>query len=121
MLNLNPFIWWIITISWSIAFLIAVSIYLYGNSKARRRESSQTAADRIRLGKDFVFVWVLLGLLVFYIVSVNIGSAVLFAAGNIVVEVILIVYLIKSRHEKSEQTASPRLRTRNGPISQKCT
>jgi amino acid transporter len=105
--NLDLFAWWIISISWSIAFLIAVSIYLYGNSRTRRKESNQTAANRIRLGKDFVFVWVLLGLLVFYIVSVNKGSSVLFAAGNIVVEVILIIYLMKSRHEKSEQTASP--------------
>jgi len=108
LLNLDPFIWWIITISWSIAFLILVSIYLYGNSRTKRKESIRTTANRLRLGKDFVFVWVLLGLLVFYIVSVNIGSAVLFAAGNIVVEIILIVYLMKSRHEKSEQTASPR-------------
>jgi len=108
MLNLDLFVWWVINISWSIVFLIAVSIYLYGNSRTRRKESNQTAANRIRLGKDFVFVWILLGLLVFYIASVNIGSAVLFAAGNIVVEIILIVYLMKSMHEKSEQTASPR-------------
>ena len=108
MLNLDPFIWWIITISWSIAFLILVSIYLYGNSRTKRKESVRTTVDRVRLVKDFVFVWVLIGLLVFYTISVNIGSAVLFAAGNIVVEIILIVYLMKSRREKSEQTASPK-------------
>jgi cobalamin synthase len=102
MLNLDPFIWWIITISWSIAFLILVSIYLYVNSRARRKESSRTRANKLRLGKNFVFVWVLLGLLVFYIISVNIGSAVIFAMGNIIVEAILIVYLIKNRHKKSE-------------------
>jgi len=108
MLNLDLFVWWIISISWSIVFLITVSIYLYRNSTTRRKESNQTAANRIRLGKDFVFVWVLLGLLVFYIISVNIGSGELFAAGNIVVEIILIAYLMKSRGEKSEQTASPK-------------
>ncbi|MEM3449467.1 MAG: hypothetical protein QXP38_11450 [Nitrososphaerota archaeon] len=108
LLNLDPFIWWIITISWSIAFLILVSIYLYRKSRAKRKESIRTTANRLRLGKDFVFVWVLLGLLVFYIVSVNIGSAFLFAVGNIIVEIILIVYLMKSRHEESQQTASTR-------------
>ncbi|MEM0328420.1 MAG: hypothetical protein QXN53_07595 [Thermoproteota archaeon] len=105
MLNLDPFIWWIITISWSIAFLILVSIYIYQTSRTKRKERTRTTANRLRLVKDFVFVWILLGLLVFYIVSVNIGSAVLFAIGNIVVEIILIVYLMKNRHEKSEQTA----------------
>nr|MDO8134910.1 hypothetical protein [Candidatus Njordarchaeum guaymaensis] len=94
------FIWWAISISWGITFLILVSIYLYANSRIRRKESSRTTANTVRLGKDFVFVWVLLGLLVFYIVSVNIGSAVIFAAGNIIVEAILIVYLAKNRHEK---------------------
>ena len=108
MLNLDPFIWWIITISWSIAFLILVSIYLYGNSRTKRKESVRTTADRVRLIKDFVFVWVLIGLLVFYTISVNIGSSAIFAAGNIIVEAILIVYLIKNRRKKSEQTASPK-------------
>ena len=106
MLNLDPFIWWIITISWSIAFLVLISIYLYRNSRTKRKENSRTTSNTVRLGKDFVFVWVLLCLLVFYIVSVNIGSAVVFAAGNIVVEAILIVYLVKNRHEKPKQTPS---------------
>jgi len=108
MLNLDPFIWWIITISWSIAFLILVSIYLYGNSGTKRKESSRTTSNTVRLGKDFVFVWVLLSLLIFYIVSVNIGSAVVFAAGNIVVEAILVIHLVKNRHEKPKQTPSQR-------------
>jgi cobalamin synthase len=109
MLNLDLFVWWIISISWSIAFLIAVSVYLYGNSRTRRRESNRTAANRIKLGKDFVFVWVLLGLLVFYILSVNIGSAVLFASGNIVVEVILIAYLMKNRARKVRANSKPNI------------
>jgi hypothetical protein len=100
--------WWAVSISGGIVFLILVSIYLYGNSRTIRKEIIRTTANRLRLGKDFVFVWVLLGLLVFYIVSVNIGSSVIFATGNIIVEAILIVYLIKNRHEKSEQTSRPR-------------
>jgi hypothetical protein len=65
MLNLDAFIWWIITISWSIAFAILVSIYIYGNNRTKRKESVRTTANRLRLVKDFVFVWVLIGLLVF--------------------------------------------------------
>jgi len=106
MLNLGLFIWWAISISGGIAFLILISIYLYANSRTKRKESILTTANRLRLWKDFMFVWVLIGLLVFYIVSVNIGSAIIFAAGNIIVESILIVYLVKNRHEKSEQTSS---------------
>jgi hypothetical protein len=39
----------------------------------------------------------LLGLLVFYIASIKIGSAAVFAAGNVIVEIILLVYLIRKR------------------------
>jgi hypothetical protein len=53
---------------------------------------------------DFIFVWVLLGLLIFYIVSINIGSATVFAAGNIFVEALLVAYLLKNRKRKSEET-----------------
>ena len=101
---LDFFIWWAITISGGIAFLILVSIYLYAKSKTRRTENSSKKSSRFRVGKDFVFVLVLVALLIFYIISVYIGSSLIFAAGNIIVEAILIVYLIKNRHEKSEQT-----------------
>ncbi len=99
---IDLFVWWAITISGGIAFLILVSIYLYANSKAKRHESKKAILNTFRFGKNFAFVWVLIGLLVFYIISVNIGSAAVFAAGNIIVEAILIAYLIKNRHEKSE-------------------
>jgi len=69
---------------------------------AKRKKSRNAVSNGFRLGKDFAFVWVLVGLLVFYIVSVDIGSSAVFAAGNIIVEVVLIAYLIKNRHEKSE-------------------
>ncbi len=107
MLNLNPFTWWIITISWSIAFLVLVSIYLYSSSKTKRKEARSAGKSiEFRLVKDFVFVWVLIGLLAFYIFSVNIGSSRIFAVGNIIVEVILIAYLIRNRREKPEQKAT---------------
>lgn len=57
----------------------------------------------IGLVKDFVFVWVLVSLLIFYIISVQIGSAAIFAAGNIFVEVLLIIYLVKNKTKESEQ------------------
>lgn len=53
--------------------------------------------------KNFIFVWVLLGLLVFYIVTIQLGSIVLFAVGNIIVEALLIVYLWKNSTKKTEQ------------------
>lgn len=102
MLNLDPFNWWAVSISGGIVFLILVSIYLYVSSRAKRKESKKAISNGFRFGKDFAFVWVLIGLLFFYIASVNIRSAIIFAAGNIIVEAILIVYLIKNKHEKSE-------------------
>ena len=84
-------IWWVISISWSIAFLIAVSFYLY----ARRKKTAEDSV-RGRLG-DFVFVFVLLGLLALYIVSINRASSVIFALGNIVVEVVLVFYTMRNR------------------------
>ena len=96
------FTWWVISISFSIVFLTIVSIYLYANRACERTERKQkTKAGNFV--KNFVFVWVLIGLLIFYIVTVNLRSAELFAAGNIVVEIILITYLLMSRKERTEQ------------------
>jgi hypothetical protein len=58
-----------------------------------------------RILTDFVFVWVLLGLLVFYIVSINIGSAAIFAVGNIIVEILLLVYLFKNKQTESSSSS----------------
>jgi len=88
------FIWWAASISSSSVFLTLVSIYLYMDSRARRMEGSRAAASTGNVGKNFIFVWVLLGLLFFYIFSIQIGSIGIFAAGNIVVEAVLILYLM---------------------------
>ncbi len=88
------FVWWIATISWSIAFPIVISAYLY-----RRRPSKAGGRGALRPVKDFAFVWFLLGLLLFYIVAVGQGSSLLFALGNIVVEGLLLLYVLRSRHE----------------------
>ena len=85
--------WWSISISWSAVFLIAVSLYLYW-IKGKRINERTRIFSRIAL-KDFVFVWILAGLLALYIVSIYRGSSLIFAAGNLVVEAILVVYAIR--------------------------
>lgn len=75
--------------------MVIVSLYLYRKRNGKTREAGRGGLARV--SGDFVFVWVLLGLLAFYIVSVNQGSVLLFAAGNIVVEVVLAIYVLKSR------------------------
>jgi hypothetical protein len=116
------FAWWAISISWSIAFLIVAGFYLYRSSRPKRQEDTRKESERNiddehsvrargcktqsnsttrRLAKDFIFVWILLGLLVFYIFSVKLGagrlSEVVFALGNIVVEALLVFYLFRNR------------------------
>jgi cobalamin synthase len=103
MTSIDLFTWWAICISGGSVFLAFVSIYLYTSSRAKRREGKQASKKATNLMKNFIFVWVLLSLLVFYIISINIGSLVIFAAGNILVEVLLVLYLIRNRTEKSER------------------
>jgi len=96
------FAWWAISISSSIVFLTLVSVYLYVNSSRRRRaESGRETPNMITLGRNFIFVFVLIGLLFFYIISIRIGSILVFAVGNIAVEAILVAYLIRNKTEAS--------------------
>ena len=97
------FNWWAATISAGSIFLVLVSIYLYIDSNKRRMESSQAKTSILNVGYRFVFVWVLLGLLSLYIVSIHIGSAILFAGGNIIVEVVLIIYCLKNRTNMKQE------------------
>ncbi|WXG43833.1 MAG: hypothetical protein WED04_07330 [Promethearchaeati archaeon SRVP18_Atabeyarchaeia-1] len=91
------FEWWVISISSSIVFMTAVAIFLYSNTRSRRREAASATGKKASLGGNFIFVWVLLGLLLLYVVSINLGSYLLFAFGNVVVELALIAYLAKNR------------------------
>lgn len=94
--------WWISSISFNILFVIFASVYLY---RRRNRQSRVETGSRIvRRIKDFVFVWILLALLVLYVVSIGEGSYLLFALGNIVVEIVLVVYVVQSG--KSPGTSS---------------
>jgi len=95
MLYEDLFYWWAIAISWSSIFLVVIGIYLYTGSRKRKNLS----ANPVGLSKDLAFVWVLLGLLVLYLISIHLGSATLFAAGNIFVEAILMIYILKNRTE----------------------
>jgi hypothetical protein len=130
-LTIDLFTWWAISISWSIAFLIVAGFYLYASSRAKREEDTREKSKRemddehsVRargyktqlkatarsMAKNFIFIWVLLGLLVFYIFSVQLGtgklSEAVFAVGNIVVEALLIFYLVRNRDKMpaKEQT-----------------
>ena len=93
----NLLTWWMISISWSALFLIAVSFYLYW------KRSPQLGFSRGIIGKakDFMFVWILTSLLILYIFTINNSSAVIFAAGNIVVEIVLVVYTVRNRGRKT--------------------
>jgi hypothetical protein len=84
--------WWIATITWSIVFPIAVSIYLY---RGREHGAAKKRSGFQRV-KDFAFVWFLLGLLAFYIVSVGEGSSTLFGVGNLAVEALLLLYVFRA-------------------------
>ena len=95
--ELDLFQWWAATITAGTVFLVLVAVYLYADSKKKRRSIHEKRGSKLkRVVTDFFFVWVLFGLLVFYIVSIDIGSEVIFAVGNVLVEVLLFLYLIAS-------------------------
>jgi hypothetical protein len=87
--------------------MIAIGIYLYTSSRAQRKEGTQKWS-LVKLFKDFTFTWILLGLLIFYIISIKISSLTIFAIGNIMVEVILILYGIRSRGRAPRQKETTR-------------
>jgi len=94
-------IWWIISISWSALFLIAVSFYLYWKS----RPQAGFSPGILGKAKDFAFVWILTSLLILYIFTINNNSAIIFAVGNIAVEIILVVYTLRNRGTKKTWAA----------------
>jgi L-asparagine transporter-like permease len=97
MIDFNLFAWWAATISGGSIFQVLVAIYIYIKQRKKRKESKKKTKNVVDLLKEFIFVWILLGLLVFYMISIRISSATIFAVGNIFVEVILIVYLMKNK------------------------
>jgi choline-glycine betaine transporter len=102
-MQFDLFTWWMISISFSIVFLTIVSVYLYANRTCERTHEATNEKAKSVL-TNFVFVWVLIGLLIFYIIAVKLASPLIFATGNIVVEVILITYLFRHKTKSSEET-----------------
>lgn len=100
--ELDLFPWWAIIITSGSIFLALVSIYLYKGSRTKMNMGGRRVKKKVSLLKSFTFVWVLLGLLIFYIISIRIGSAAVFAVGNIFVEILLVVYLLRNRTQGSE-------------------
>ena len=95
--ELDLFQWWAATITAGSIFLALVGVYLYVDSRKRRKNVHEKRGRHLkRVLTDFFFVWVLLGLLVFYIVSIDLGSDLIFAVGNVLVEALLFLYLIAS-------------------------
>ena len=88
--------WWMMSISWCALFLIAVSGYLYW----RTRPPSGYSPGILGKTKDFIFVWILALLLILYILTINNSSAIIFVAGNLMVEIVLVVYTIRNRDKK---------------------
>jgi len=108
MMEIDLFTWWALSISCSSIFLTLVSIYLFIDTKSRRKEGIPKKTNAFGIVRNFVFVWVLLGLLVFYIFSINLGAGVLseavFTAGNIAVEALLVLYLLRNKEKEPEKT-----------------
>lgn len=100
-MDIDLFSWWAYSITAGSVFLTLVAIYIYARSKNKRSHAARSKLGPRDFVKDFVFVWVLLGLLAFYIVTINVKSPVIFAVGNVLVEVLLILYL---RFNKTKAT-----------------
>lgn len=102
-IEFDLFTWWMICISFSILFIIIVAIYIYRANRLKRTTlSGEPSSEQLPTAVKFVFIWVLASLLVFYIISVYLGSILFFAIGNIVVEILLIGYLFKNKTKKDE-------------------
>ena len=96
------YLWWAICISFSILFITLIAVYVYVANKAKRKDEAIVTNRVARIGRNFVFVWALIGLLVFYLVSVLIVSITLFVIGNVIVEILLLIYLVKNRTKESD-------------------
>lgn len=92
---------WAVSITWCTVFLIAVSFYLYHRRKTRSPESGTI---RVRL-KEFFFVLVLACLLGLYILSINLTSSLVFAIGNIIVEIVLVGYTMRNKTTTTAHSA----------------
>ena len=91
--------WWLLP--GCVFFLLSITVVI--ERQRQYAHVTQLKARAESIAKNFVFVWVLLGLLLFHIVTIQLGSIILFAVGNIIVEALLILYLVKNKTGKAEQ------------------
>lgn len=99
------FNWWIASISFNVLFVIAASIYLYRKRKNKQSLGGLNLTQQLkRLTKDFFFVWFFLVLLVFYVVSIGLGSYLFFLVGEVIVEITLLVYIYASTRSHSQRS-----------------
>jgi len=64
---------------------------------ARIETGKDTPSNPLRVAGHFMILWILLGLLAFYVIAVDLGSALFFALGNIAVEIIILVHITRNR------------------------
>jgi O-antigen/teichoic acid export membrane protein len=87
------FTWWAATITTGIMFLVVVSSAIY----YWRKRPVKTKSSASKILREFAFVWALMILLILYLISINLGSYILFAIGNVVVEILLLIYVYINR------------------------
>jgi uncharacterized membrane protein len=102
------FNWWVISISFSVTFMTIIAVYLYVNSRTKRRQINRATGEKSRLIGNFVFVWILLILLALYIATIALGSYELYVLGNIIVDLVLIAYSAMNKLGKAETTQQNR-------------
>jgi hypothetical protein len=91
------FVWWAGTITFGILFIVCVSAVLYLLSKKKVVASIGLVNGLLLTVKNYAFVWVLLVLLMLYLVSIDGQNYLMFAVGNVVIEVLVFGYLLATR------------------------
>src|SRR5271157_5865602 len=71
------FWWWAVCISFCILFITLIAVYVYAANRVKRKEDAPASHRVSKIARNFMFVWILLGLLMFYYVSVLFVSVLL--------------------------------------------
>jgi len=87
------FLWWEVSIVWCTLFIVAVSLYLYADTRHKRHPEKHT--NPATTVANFAFVWTLIVLLGLYILTATQTSQTIFILGNIIVEAFLLLYTVK--------------------------
>ena len=87
------FLWWEVSIVWCTLFIVAVSLYLYADTRHKQHPEKHT--NPATTVANFAFVWTLIVLLGLYILTATQTSQTIFILGNIIVEAFLLLYTVK--------------------------